>query len=198
MAAGGAAPLIAAESPGPVALFIRAVAPEVVAESAQPTAASGDPPRKGGRRVTSRSPSGAAHPGNGLIAPFHDGRLRSRGVKGTRRPPFSAPPARRRPSETAIRTASPALTSEPSRPGGANWGGSGPGPTPRWKVIRRAHGGALLFGSFMCGWAMVVRPSFSRARGASRRPGRGGAGVSRSAGSSGNRRARHSTRENVC
>ena len=64
--------------------------------------------------MTSRSPSGAAHPGNGLIAPFHDGRLRSRGVKGTRRPPFSAPPARRRPSETAIRTASPALTPKPS------------------------------------------------------------------------------------
>ena len=44
------------------------------------------------------------------------------------------------------------------------------------KVIQRAHGGALLFGSFMCGWTTVVRPSFSGARCASRRPGRGGAG----------------------
>ena len=44
MAAGGAAPLIAAESnPGPVAPFIRAVAPEVVAEPARP------PPRQGTR-----------------------------------------------------------------------------------------------------------------------------------------------------
>ena len=127
MAAGGAAPLIAAESPGPVAPFIRAVAPEVVAESVQPTAAPGGPPRKGGRRVTSRSPSGAAHPENGVIAPFHDGRLRSRSVKGTRRPPFSAPPARRRPSETAIRTVSPALTPEALPAGRRKLGRKRPG-----------------------------------------------------------------------
>ena len=44
------------------------------------------------------------------------------------------------------------------------------------KVIQWAHGGALLFGPFMCGWTAVVRPSFSRAECASRCPGRGGAG----------------------
>ena len=33
--------------------------------------------------MTSRSPRGAAHPGNGVIAPFHGGRPRNRGVKDT-------------------------------------------------------------------------------------------------------------------
>ena len=42
------------------------------------------------------------------------------------------------------------------------------------KVIQRAHGGILL-GSLMCGWT-AVQPLFSRAKRASRRPGRGGAG----------------------
>ena len=51
---------------------------------------------KGGRRVTSRSPRGAAHPGNGVIAPFHGGRPRNRGVKDTHRPPFEASPLARR------------------------------------------------------------------------------------------------------
>ena len=86
----------------------------------RPAAAPGDPPRKGGRRVTSRSPRGAAHPGNGVIASFHGGRPRNRGVKDTHRPPFSAPSSRRRPSETAIRTASPALTLKSSQPGTTN------------------------------------------------------------------------------
>ena len=70
--------------------------------------------------MTSRSPRGAAHPGNGVIAPFHGGRPRNRGVKDTHRPPFSAPSSRRRPSKTAIRTASPALTLKSSRPGTTN------------------------------------------------------------------------------
>ena len=70
--------------------------------------------------MTSRSPRGAAHPGNGVIAPFHGERPRNRGVKDTHRPPFSAPSLRRRPSETAIRTASPALTLKSSRPGTTN------------------------------------------------------------------------------
>ena len=70
--------------------------------------------------MTSRSPRGAAHPGNGVIAPFHGERPRNRGVKDTHRPPFSAPSSRRRPSETAIRTASPALTLKSSRPGTTN------------------------------------------------------------------------------
>ena len=70
--------------------------------------------------LTSRSPRGAAHPGNGVIAPFHGGRPRNRGVKDTHRPPFSAPSSRRRPSETAIRTALPALTLKSSRPGTTN------------------------------------------------------------------------------
>ena len=70
--------------------------------------------------MTSRSPRGAAHPGNGVIAPFHGGRPRNRGVKDTHRPPFSAPSSRRRPSETAIRTALPALTLKSSRPGTTN------------------------------------------------------------------------------
>ena len=43
------------------------------------------------------------------------------------------------------------------------------------KVVRRVHGGVLL-GPFMCGWTTVVQPSFSSAKCASRRPGRGGAG----------------------
>ena len=106
----------------------------------RPAAAPGDPPRKGGRRVTSRSPRGAAHPGNGVIAPFHGGRPRNRGVKDTRRPPFSAPSSRRRPSETAIRTASPALTPRPSRPGGACAGGRGP------RSGRCARAGAAMTG----------------------------------------------------
>ena len=42
------------------------------------------------------------------------------------------------------------------------------------KVIQRAHGGALLFGPFMCGWATVLQPSSSRAGRASRGPGRSG------------------------
>ena len=70
--------------------------------------------------MTSRSPRGAAHPGNGVIAPFHGGRPRNRGVKDTHRPPFSAPSSRRRPSETAIRTALPALTLKSSQPGTTN------------------------------------------------------------------------------
>ena len=70
--------------------------------------------------MTSRSPRGAAHPGNGVIAPFHGERPRNRGVKDTHRPPFSAPSSRRRPSETAIRTASPALTLKSFRPGTTN------------------------------------------------------------------------------
>ena len=70
--------------------------------------------------MTSRSPRGAAHPVSGVIAPFHGGRPRNRGVKDTHRPPFSAPSSRRRPSETAIRTASPALTLKSSRPGTTN------------------------------------------------------------------------------
>ena len=84
---------------------------------------------------------------------------------------------------------------------------------PPMKVIQWAHGGALLFGPFMCGWTTVLQPSFPRARRASRGPGRSGprcqVGSSsaspsqrrrapRSARSSGNRRARHLTRENVC
>ena len=44
------------------------------------------------------------------------------------------------------------------------------------KVIQRAHGGAVLFGPFVCGWTTVVRPSFPGAECASRCPGRGGAG----------------------
>ena len=43
------------------------------------------------------------------------------------------------------------------------------------KVIRQAHDGVLL-GPLMCSWTTVVRPSFSGAECASRRPGRGGAG----------------------
>ena len=86
------------------------------------------------------------------------------------------------------------------------------------KVIQWAHGGALLFGPFMCGWATVLQPSFSRAECTSRRPECSGVGrrgprcqvgsssaspsqrrrAPRSARSSGNRRARHLTRENVC
>ena len=138
-AAGRAAPLIAAESPDPVALSVRAVLPEVVMEPATRRRARG-PASKRWPALASRSPRGAAHPGNGVIAPFHGGRPRNRGVKDTRRPPFSAPSSRRRPSETAIRTASPALTPRPSRPGGACAGGRGPRPG------RRARAGAAMTG----------------------------------------------------
>ena len=83
---------------------------------------------------------------------------------------------------------------------------------PPMKVIQWAHGGALLFGLFMCGWTTVLQPSFPRAGRASRGPGRSGprcqVGSSsaspsrrrrapRSARSSGSRRARHLTREHV-
>ena len=44
------------------------------------------------------------------------------------------------------------------------------------KVVQRAHGGALLCGPLAFRWTTAVRPSFSRAECASRRPGRGGAG----------------------
>ena len=43
---------------------------------------------KGGRRITFGCVGGAAHPGNGVIAPFRDGRGAGRRVKDTRRPPF--------------------------------------------------------------------------------------------------------------
>ena len=119
MAAGRAAHLIAAESPDPVALSVRAAVPEVVMEPATRRRARG-PASKRWPALASRSPRGAAHPGNGVIAPFHGERPRNRGVKDTHRPPFSAPSSRRRPSETAIRTASPALTLKSSRPGTTN------------------------------------------------------------------------------
>ena len=44
------------------------------------------------------------------------------------------------------------------------------------KVIQWAHGGALLCGPLAFRWTAGVRPSFSGAECASRRPGRGGAG----------------------
>ena len=119
MAAGRAAHLIAAESPDPAALSVRAAVPEGVLEPATRRRTRG-PASKRWPALASRSPRGAAHPGNGVIAPFHGGRPRNRGVKDTRRPPFSAPSSRRRPSETAIRTASPALTLKSSRPGTTN------------------------------------------------------------------------------
>ena len=119
MAAGRAAHLIAAESPDPVALSVRAAVPEVVMEPATRRRTRG-PASKRWPALASRSPRGAAHPGNGVIAPFHGERPRNRGVKDTHRPPFSAPSSRRRPSETAIRTASPALTLKSSRPGTTN------------------------------------------------------------------------------
>ena len=50
-------------------------------------------------------------------------------------------------------------------------GECGPG-----KVVQRAHGGALLFGPLAFRWTTAVRPSFSRAECASRRPGRSGVG----------------------
>ena len=43
---------------------------------------------KGGRRITFGCVGGAAHPENGVIAPFRDGRGAGRRVKDTRRPPF--------------------------------------------------------------------------------------------------------------
>ena len=43
---------------------------------------------KGGRRITFGCVGGAAHPGNGVIAPLRDGRGAGRRVKDTRRPPF--------------------------------------------------------------------------------------------------------------
>ena len=119
MAAGRAAHLITAESPDPVALSVRAAVPEVVMEPATRRRTRG-PASKRWPALASRSPRGAAHPGNGVIAPFHGERPRNRGVKDTHRPPFSAPSSRRRPSETAIRTASPALTLKSSRPGTTN------------------------------------------------------------------------------
>ena len=119
MAAGRAAHLIAAESPDPVALSVRAAVPEVVMEPATRRRTRG-PASKRWLALASRSPRGAAHPGNGVIAPFHGGRPRNRGVKDTHRPPFSAPSSRRRPSETAIRTALPALTLKSSQPGTTN------------------------------------------------------------------------------
>ena len=45
---------------------------------------------------------------------------------------------------------------------------------PPMKVIQWAHGGALLFGPFMCGWTTVLQPLFPRAGRASRGPGRSG------------------------
>ena len=50
-------------------------------------------------------------------------------------------------------------------------GECGPG-----KVVQRAHGGALLCGPLAFRWTTAVRPSFSGAECAPRRPGRGGAG----------------------
>ena len=44
------------------------------------------------------------------------------------------------------------------------------------KVVQWAHGGALLCGSLAFCWTAGVRPSFSGAECASRRPGRGGVG----------------------
>ena len=43
---------------------------------------------KGGRRITFGCVGGAAHPGNGVIAPLRDGRGAGWRVKDTRRPPF--------------------------------------------------------------------------------------------------------------
>ena len=43
---------------------------------------------EGGRRVTFGCVGGAAHPGNGVIAPLRDGRGAGRKVKDARRPPF--------------------------------------------------------------------------------------------------------------
>ena len=57
------------------------------------------------------------------------------------------------------------------------------------KVIQRAHGGILL-GPLAFRWTTAVRPSFSRAECASRRPGRGGVGRR-------GPRDRRVTRENV-
>ena len=99
--------------------------------------------------------------------------VRRRG-RGSRRGP-SCPPAR------PTRTSSSTPAREPARARRRDFGLDNTHPiyvitTKPPKVIQRAHGGALLFGSFMCGWTTVVRPSFSGARCASRRPGRGGAG----------------------
>ena len=60
------------------------------------------------------------------------------------------------------------------------------------KVIQRAHGGALLFGPLACGWNCPLECEVHvPAPGAQRRR------APRSARSSGNRRARHLTREHV-
>ena len=49
-------------------------------------------------------------------------------------------------------------------------------PTPTPLQHNEAHGGALLCGPLALRWTTAVRPSFSSAKCASRRPGRGGAG----------------------
>ena len=97
-----------------------------------------------------------------------------RRVRGSRRGP-SCPPAR------PTRTSSSTPAREPARARRRDFGLDNAHPiyvitTKPPKVIQRAHGGALLFRSFMCGWTTVVRPSFSRVKRVSRRPGRGGAG----------------------
>ena len=62
--------------------------------SARPTAPAAaavrgvDGAGKGGRRITFGYVGGAAHPGNGVIAPLRDGRGAGRRVKDMRRPPF--------------------------------------------------------------------------------------------------------------
>ena len=99
--------------------------------------------------------------------------VRRRG-RGSRRGP-SWPPAR------PTRTSSSTPAREPARARRRDFGLDNTHPiyvitTKPPKVIQRAHGGALLFGPFICGWTTVVQPSFSRVECASRGPGCSGAG----------------------
>ena len=99
--------------------------------------------------------------------------VRRRG-RGSRRGP-SWPPAR------PTRTSSSTPAREPARARRRDFGLDNTHPiyvitTKPLKFIQRAHGGALLFGPFICGWTTVVQPSFSRVECASRGPGCSGAG----------------------
>ena len=66
----------------------RSARPAVPAAAVRGVDGREDRAGKGGRRITFGCVGGAAHPGNGVIAPLRDGRGAGRRVKDTRRPPF--------------------------------------------------------------------------------------------------------------
>ena len=126
----------------------------------------------GGRRRCRRCPDFCTlQPEGGVRRGGASGRrLRYRGPGASPDPCGDDPPAGAPPPWPG-----PPPAGESARPGF----GAGASLIVRWQFPRgrrRVHGGALLCGSLAFRWTAVVRPSFSGAECASRRPGRGGAG----------------------